>query len=40
MLCGVLLAPANHTISAALRALGLANDPSFQNYHRVLNRAR
>ena len=40
LLCGVLLAPANHTISAALRALGLANDPSFQNYHRVLNRAR
>jgi hypothetical protein len=40
LLCGVLLAPANHTLTAALRALGLANDPSFQNYHRVLNRAR
>jgi hypothetical protein len=36
----VLLAPANHTVTAALRALGLAGEPGFQNYHRVLNRAR
>lgn len=40
LLCGVLLAPANHTVTAALRALGLAQKPGFQNYHRVLNRAR
>jgi hypothetical protein len=40
LLCGVLLAPANHTLTAALRALGLANEPGFQNYHRLLNRAR
>jgi hypothetical protein len=40
LLCGTLLAPANHTITAALRALGLAGEPGFQNYHRVLNRAR
>ena len=40
LLCGVLLAPANHTLTAALRALGLADEPGFQNYHRVLNRAR
>ena len=40
LLCGVLLAPANHTLTAALRALGLAGEPGFQNYHRVLNRAR
>jgi hypothetical protein len=40
LLCGVLLAPANHTVTAALRALGLAGEPGFQNYHRVLNRAR
>ena len=40
LLCGVLLAPANHTLTAALRALGLAGDPGFQNYHRLLNRAR
>src|SRR5689334_11476334 len=40
LLCGVLLAPANHTLTAALRALGLASEPGFQNYHRLLNRAR
>jgi hypothetical protein len=40
LLCGVLLAPANHTVTAALRALGLAQKPGFQNYHRLLNRAR
>jgi DDE superfamily endonuclease len=40
LLCGVLLAPANHTVTAALRALGLAGEPGFQNYHRLLNRAR
>ena len=36
----VLLAPANATITAALRVLGLSDDSHFQNYHRVLNRAR
>ena len=40
LLCGTLLAPANHVLTAALRALGLATDPSFQNYHRLLNRPR
>jgi DDE superfamily endonuclease len=40
LLCGVLLAPANHTLTAALRVLGLAHQPGFQNYHRLLNRAR
>jgi hypothetical protein len=40
LLCGTLLAPANHTLTAALRALGLAQQPGFQNYHRLLNRAR
>jgi hypothetical protein len=40
LLCGTLLAPANHTVTAALRALGLAGEPGFQNYHRLLNRAR
>jgi hypothetical protein len=39
LLCGTLLAPANHTVTAALRALGLAGEPGFQNYHRLLNRA-
>ena len=40
LLCGALLAPANHVLTAALRTLGLATDSSFQNYHRLLNRAR
>ena len=40
LLCGTLLAPANHVLTAALRALGLADDHRFQNYHRLLNRAR
>ena len=40
LVCGTLLAPANHTLTAALHALGLASEPGFQNYHRVLNRAR
>jgi hypothetical protein len=38
LVCGTLLAPANHTLTAALRALGLAQAPGFQNYHRLLNR--
>ncbi len=40
LLCGTLLAPANHVLTAALRALGLASDAGFQNYHRLLNRTR
>jgi hypothetical protein len=36
LLCGVLLAPANHPLTAALRVLGLAHQPGFQNYHRLL----
>ncbi|MBE7157075.1 MAG: transposase [Rhodospirillales bacterium] len=40
MLCGGLLAPANCVITVALRVLGLSDDAHFQNYHRVLNRAR
>ena len=40
LFCGVLLAPANGVLTAALRVLGLSADTHFQNYHRVLNRAR
>ena len=40
LLCGTLLAPANHVLTGALRTLGLATDPGFQSYHRLLNRAR
>ena len=39
LVCGTLLAPANHTLTAALRALGLGQAPGFQNYHRLLNRS-
>ena len=40
LLGGVLLAPANCVITAGRRVLGLSDDKHFQNYHRVLNRAR
>ena len=40
LLCGTLLAPANQVLTGALRTLGLATDPGFQSYHRLLNRAR
>lgn len=40
LVVGTLLAPRKRTVTAALRALGLAHHPHFQNYHRVLNRAR
>lgn len=34
-----ILAPGKQTVSAALRALGWSEDPHYQTYHRVLNRA-
>jgi hypothetical protein len=40
LLVGALLAPGSRTVAAALRVLGLHEDRPFQNYHRVLNRAR
>ena len=40
LLGGVLLAPFDGTITAALRALGLGADPHYSNSHRLLNRAR
>ena len=40
LLVGTILAPGPRTVAAALRALGLHEDRPFQNYHRVLNRAR
>jgi hypothetical protein len=39
LLAGAILAPGQRTVASALRALGLAQEPHFQNYHRVLNRA-
>jgi hypothetical protein len=39
LLMGALLAPRKHTVTSALRVMGLSQDEHFQNYHRVLNRA-
>jgi hypothetical protein len=39
LLVGALLAPGKRAITAALRVMGLAHVKSFQQYHRVLNRA-
>ncbi len=40
LLVGAILAPGIRTVTAALRVLGLHNETQFQNYHRVLNRAK
>ena len=40
LLVGALLSPRKRTVTAALRVLGLANDPKFGTFHRLLNRAR
>jgi hypothetical protein len=40
LVAGSILAPKRRQVSTALRALGLARVPWFQNFHRVLNRAR
>jgi hypothetical protein len=36
---GAILAPAERTVTAILRVMGLSAEKHFQNYHRVLNRA-
>lgn len=40
LLVGALLAVGQRTVTACRRVMGLAHAPHFQNYHRVLNRAR
>ncbi|MGH6612080.1 MAG: IS701 family transposase, partial [Burkholderiaceae bacterium] len=40
LVLGALLARGKRTVTACLRVLGLSAEPHFQNYHRVLNRAR
>jgi hypothetical protein len=40
LLVGAILTPGQRTVAAALRVMGLGEDAAFQNYHRVLNRAR
>ena len=39
LLAGAILSPAERTVAAALRTMGLGQEKHFQNYHRVLNRA-
>jgi DDE superfamily endonuclease len=39
LLLGAMLTPGARTVTAALRAMGLARERHFTNYHRVLNRA-
>lgn len=39
LLGGAILSPAERTVTAALRAVGLSGEKHFQNYHRILNRA-
>ena len=39
LVVGAILAPGKHTVTAALRVMGLSQVEHFQNYHRVLNRA-
>jgi hypothetical protein len=40
LVVGALLTPGQRTVAAVLRVLGLQHERQFQNYHRVLNRAR
>ncbi|MFN2150857.1 MAG: hypothetical protein ACK2T5_04610 [Anaerolineales bacterium] len=38
LIYGTILAPGRRTVTAALRAMGLADEKRFEKYHRVLNR--
>jgi hypothetical protein len=40
LVVGAILAPGKRTVTAALRVMGLSREEQFQNFHRVLNRAR
>jgi DDE superfamily endonuclease len=40
LLLGAILAPGKRTVTSVLRIVGRGSEPRFQNYHRVLNRAR
>jgi hypothetical protein len=40
LMVGALLAPGQRTVTAVMRVMGLSHERHFQNYHRVLNRAR
>src|SRR5512138_2105088 len=40
LLIGAILTPGKRTVTAILSVMGLRQNQHFQNYHRVLNRAR
>ena len=40
LLMGAILSPAERTVTAALRVTGLSLEKHFENYHRVMNRAK
>lgn len=40
LVIGGILAPGKRTVTAVLRVMGLGQERQFQNYHRVLNRAK
>jgi hypothetical protein len=40
LIYGTILAPGRRTVTAAIRAMGLADDKGYGKYHRVLNRDR
>src|SRR5712691_818164 len=40
LVVGAILSPHKRTVSAALRVMGLSNEVQFQNYHRLLSRAK
>jgi len=40
LVAGAILAPGKRTVTSALRVMGLSDEKQFQNYHRVLNRAK
>src|SRR5258708_38830139 len=40
LLIGAILAPGERTVAAILRVMGHSTERDFQNYHRVLNRAK
>ncbi len=40
LLIGAILSPAERTVTAALRTTGLSMEKHFENYHRILNRAK
>src|SRR5579859_6055911 len=40
LVVGAILSPNKRTVSAAMRVMGLSDEAQFQNYHRVLSRAK